>query len=53
MQSHYYVTPETALKSSQSLLEEGNWEQAIEILYGAIRNKRNRGNNNILEKVVV
>ena len=48
-----YVTPDAALKQSEQFLEDGNWESAITILNLALQNRRIKGNNAMMERIMV
>ena len=48
-----YITGETALKQSEQFCTDGNWEQALEVLVLALKNRRNTGNNTMLERLMV
>ena len=52
---HYtpYVTPDAALKQSEQLLEDGNWNAAIDILNQALQNRRIKSNSSMLERIMV
>ena len=47
------VTPEHAMKKADELVSEGNVDAALEELHNALHNRRLRGNNLILEKIMV
>jgi len=47
-----YVTPDTALKQSEQFLADGNWESAIQILNLALQNRRIKGNNSMMERIM-
>lgn len=47
------MTPDQALKQSEQYLGVGNWEAAIKILNSALQNRRIRGNNSMLERIMV
>ena len=51
--SFMYITPETALKQAEIDRAEGNWKLALESLHMALKNRRNKGNNSMLERVMV
>ena len=48
-----YINPENALKNAQELKREGNIDAALEELHQALHGKKFRGNNIILEKIMV
>jgi len=48
-----YMTPEQALKKADEYCKLGNWKVALEQLRNALTNRRNRGNNSLLEKLMV
>lgn len=48
-----YINPENALKLALELKEEGNIEGALEELHQALHGKKFRGNNIILERIMV
>ena len=52
---HYtpYVTPDAALKQSEQLREDGNWNAAIDILNQALQNRRIKSNSSMLERIMV
>jgi hypothetical protein len=47
------VSPEAALKQAEQFEAEDNWPQAIEVLHQALQNRRNKGNNAMMEKTMV
>ena len=47
------MTPETALKQSDQFCGEGDFEKALDVLEGALQNRRNKGNNAMLERLMV
>jgi thioredoxin-like negative regulator of GroEL len=47
------VTPEQALKQAEQFTLENNPEKAIESLNSALQNRRNKGNNQMLERLMV
>ena len=51
--ANQYITPETALKQSDQFVNEGSWDQALEVLVAALQNRRNKGNNQMLERLMV
>lgn len=48
-----YVTPDTALKQSEGFLAENKWQSAVQILNAALQNRRIKGNNSMLERIMV
>lgn len=48
-----FVTPEHAMKRATDFVNEGNIEAALEELHNALHNRRLKGNNLILEKIMV
>lgn len=46
------MTPETALKQSDQFCGEGDFEKALKVLEGALQNRRNKGNNAMLERLM-
>jgi len=48
-----YINPENALKHAQELRIEGNSEGALEELHQALHGKKFKGNNIILERIMV
>ena len=51
--ANQYITPETALKQADQHVNEGAWDQALECLVAALQNRRNKGNNQMLERLMV
>ena len=48
-----YVTPDTALKQSEQFLANGDWQAAVQILNLALQNRRIKGNNSMMERIMV
>ena len=48
-----YVTPDSALKQAEQFVAEGSWQSAVQILNAALQNRRIRGNNSMLERIMV
>ena len=48
-----YINPENALKIAQELKQEGHIDAALEELHQALHGKKFRGNNIILERIMV
>lgn len=48
-----YINPENALKHAQELKAEDNMEGALEELHQALHGKKFKGNNIILERIMV
>lgn len=48
-----YMTPEQALKKADEFCKVQNWKAALEQLRNALSNRRNRGNNSLLEKLMI
>lgn len=48
-----YINPENALKHAQELKEENKIDEALEELHQALHGKKFKGNNIILERVMV
>jgi hypothetical protein len=48
-----YVAPENALKNAMELKESGNFEGALEELHLVLHGKKFRGNNLILERIII
>jgi hypothetical protein len=48
-----YINPENALKHAQEFKAEGNIEGALEELHSALHGKKFKGNNIILERIMV
>lgn len=48
-----YVAPENALKNALELKEAGNFEAALEELHLVLHGKKFRGNNLILERIIL
>jgi hypothetical protein len=48
-----FVTPESALKQAEQFCAEGNWQQALASLHMALQNRRNKGNNTMMERLMV
>jgi hypothetical protein len=48
-----YIAPENALKNALELKEAGNFEAALEELHLVLHGKKFRGNNLILEKIIL
>ena len=48
-----YVTPDSALKQAEQFVAEGSWQAAVQILNAALQNRRIRGNNSMLERIMV
>lgn len=48
-----YVAPENALKNAMELKEGGNFEGALEELHLVLHGKKFRGNNLILERIII
>jgi hypothetical protein len=47
------MTPEAALSQAEKFMNEGQWEKAISTLHDALQNRRNKGNNSMMEKMMV
>lgn len=47
------VSIEAALKQAEQFEVDNNWEGAIEVLHQALLNRRNKGNNAMMEKIMV
>jgi hypothetical protein len=47
------ITPEHAIKRAEELVAEGNFEEGLEELHNALHNRRLKGNNLMLEKIMV
>lgn len=48
-----YLTPENVLKNANELRETGNYLAALEEMHAILHGKKFRGNNIILERVMV
>ena len=48
-----YISPENAMKRAEEFVAEGNFEAALEELHNALHNRRLKGNNLTLEKIMV
>ena len=48
-----YINPENALKRAQELKDEGSIQEALEELHQALHGKKFKGNNIILERIMV
>ena len=48
-----YVTPDSALKQAEQFVTDGSWQAAVQILNAALQNRRIRGNNSMLERIMV
>ena len=48
-----YINPEYALKRAQELKDEGSIQEALEELHQALHGKKFKGNNIILERIMV
>ena len=48
-----YVTPDSALKQAEQFVADGSWQSAVQILNAALQNRRIRGNNSMLERIMV
>lgn len=48
-----YVTPDSALKQAEQFVADGSWQPAVQILNAALQNRRIRGNNSMLERIMV
>jgi len=48
-----YIAPENALKNAMELKETGNFEGALEELHLVLHGKKFRGNNLILERIIL
>lgn len=46
------MTADSALKQSEQHLEAGNWEAAVQILNQGLQNRRIKGNNQMLERIM-
>jgi hypothetical protein len=53
MAQNLQVSPEAALKQAEQFEADKNWQQAIEVLHQALMNRRNKGNNAMMEKIMV
>jgi thioredoxin-like negative regulator of GroEL len=47
------MAPETALKQAEQFCADGNVKSALEVLQSALQNRRNKGNNSMLERLMV
>lgn len=47
------MTPDTALKQSEQFLANGDWQAAVQILNLALQNRRIKGNNSMMERIMV
>jgi len=47
------MTPEAALSQAEKFMNEGQWEKAISTLHDALQNRRNKGNNSMMEKMMI
>ena len=47
------MTPEAALSQAEKFQADGKWEEAISTLHDALQNRRNKGNNAMMEKMMV
>jgi len=47
------VTPESALKTADQHCNDGLWQQALTTLHQALGNRRNKGNNAMMERLMV